>query len=330
MKRLLTACVLATVICLPASAGPLKKNWVSAKAQWVAHIDVDAARASSIGKFFIEHRDEFDIDFDEMEEMGIDPIEDIDSVTLYGVGDPEKEGVIIVQMNDSIDRLIEKAKEHADDFEEIEVDGVKMYSIDDGEHFVLVHKGRSGRRTVIITGATDRLIHAVNVIEGDARSLDDADSPALNGSPRKGAICYAQAAGLPWLPDNGDPASHVVKLAKQITFQVGEYQEEAFATLALKTSNEDDASNINAILNGVIGLGRMVASQKDSDIAELNQLLDAVKISSRGNGIKISVSFAAKELLEHAQMLMEQHEDEDDDEDEDDEDDEDEDDDWDN
>ena len=227
--------------------------------------------------------------------------------------------------------LDQYAKEHADDFEEIEVDGVKMYSIDDGEHFVLVHKGRSGRRTVIITGATDRLIHAVNVIEGDARSLDDVDSSALNGSPRKGAFCYAQAAGLPWLTDNGDPASKVVKLAKQITLEVGEYQEEAFATLALKTSNEDDANNINAILNGMIALGRMLASQKDSDIAELNQLLDAVKISSKGNGIKISVSFAARELLEHAQMLMEQHEyDEDEDDEDEDDEDEDDDDDWDN
>ena len=327
MKRLFTACVLATVICLPASAGSLKNNWVSAKAQWVAHIDMDAARESSIGKFLIEHRDELDIDFGEMEEMGINPIEDIDSVTLYGVGDPENEGVIIVQMNDSIDRLIEKAKEHADDFEEIEVDGIKMYSIDDGENFIHVHKGREGRRTVIITGATDRLIHAINVIEGDARSLDDVDSPALRGSPKKGAICYAQAAGLPWLHDNDNPASQVVKLAKQITFQVGEYQEEAFATLSLKTTKEEDASNITGILNGVISLGRMLASQKDSDLAELSQLLDAVKISSKGNGIKISVSFAAKELLEHVQLLMEQHED---DEEDDEDDEEDEDDDWDN
>lgn len=326
MKRLLTACVLATVICLPASAGSLKKNWVSAKAQWVAHIDVDAARESSIGKFLIEHRDELDIDFGEMEEMGINPIEDIDSVTLYGVGDPEHEGVIIVQMNDSIDRLIEKAREQADDFEEIEVDGIKMYSIDEGENFVFVHKGRKGRRTVIITGATDRLIHAINVIEGDARSLDDIDSPTLKGSPKKGAICYAQAAGLPWLHDDDDPASQVVKLAKRIIFQVGEYHEEAFATLSVYTAKEEDANNITAILNGMIALGRMLASQKDSDFAQLNPLLDAVKISSNGNGINISASFAAEELLAHVQKLMDQHEvDEDEDEDE-----EDEDDDWDN
>ena len=86
MKRLFTACVLATVICLPASAGSLKKNWVSAKAQWVAHIDMDAARESSIGKFLIEHRDELDIDCGAMEEMGINPIEDIYSVTLSGAG----------------------------------------------------------------------------------------------------------------------------------------------------------------------------------------------------------------------------------------------------
>ena len=68
----------------------------------------------------------------------------------------------------------------------------------------------------------------------------------------------------------------------------------------------------------------MLASQKYSDFADLSQLLDAVKISSKGNGIKISVSFAAKELLEHVQLLMEQHEDDEED-DEDDEDD-----DWDN
>src|ERR1043165_9078392 len=69
-----------------AVAGPINMNWVAPDAAWIVHIDVDAVRGSTIGKFIIANWDKED----EAElaavkaKIGIDPVHDLKGVTVFG------------------------------------------------------------------------------------------------------------------------------------------------------------------------------------------------------------------------------------------------------
>lgn len=324
MKRLLCTALLATLIAIPAMAGPVKPKWISAKAQWAAHIDLDAARDSKLGQFIIEHRDEFDIDFGELEEMGINPLEDFYSVTLYGTRHPEKDGVVIIQMNDTVDDLIEMALAEAPDFKEIDILGRTGYSMDNGETVAYVHRSSSGKRTIVLTNDIDRLAHAIRVIEGDRDNVTKKH-PDMK-SPRKGTILIAHAAGVPWLTEDDNPASRIIEMSEDISVQIGEYQNEAFAQVRFTVPDEDNVRNIKQIIEGVLALGRMVASSDpDSEIAPFADFLDGIKIRSEDGSIQLSCAFAADALLEVIGKAMQEAHDEDDEDEDEDEDDEDED-----
>lgn len=326
MKKIISSCLLLAMITIPAAAGPLRAQWVSADARWVAHLDLEAARASALGSFIIDNQERFDIEFGELEEMGINPLEDIDNITIYGVGNPEDEGIIIVRTNDKIDRLIEMAREKAPNFKEIDIDGLTIYSFDKGDMYAYVRKSRNGdTRTIIITKAQDRLIRAINVIRGRVPSLDEADNTDLILPSRDGVIVCAAAAGLPWMEEEeNNPASQILKMAQSLSIQLGEDGPESYVNVSIETSSKEDAQNIYGVLNGVLSLGRMMSGQPDSELAELRTLIDNVKLDSNKKSLSITISCPTQELLEIIEKLEERnHSENEDDDDEDD-------DDWDN
>ena len=91
MQMMLTLLVVAARALVPAAEiAPLERGWVSVEAEWMVHADVEAWNASTIGSFVMEHAEDFDIDLDELDDFqeatGLDPREDLFSVTVYGWG----------------------------------------------------------------------------------------------------------------------------------------------------------------------------------------------------------------------------------------------------
>ncbi len=328
MKRLILSGVLLATAALPAVAGPLRPGWIAADAQWVAHIDVDAIRDSRLGQFIIEHRDDLEINMDEggLAELGIDPVTDFYGITLYGTEHPEEDGTIIVQMNHKIDGLIEKAREEADDFEEIKILGRTAYSFDGGEMHAYVHRGDSGKRTVVLAKAREDVSDAIRVIERDLPRMNADD---FDPAPRDGAIVFVQATKMDWMDDGNNHASQMIKMAEGATFQCGEDDEVTYAQVLIN-AHDEQVRNIGDMLNGLLAMGRMMASQPDSDLAEAGMLLDCLSVSTGEHGIAIDATFPTDALIGFLISEMNNHDDDDDDDDHDDHDDHDDDEDWDN
>ena len=90
-----------------ATAGSLDLDAVSADATWLVHVDVERFVDSTLGRFVIENSEALDIDVNELREMeeqlAINLWEDVMSVTLYGVGEDDDEGVVVAVTNHQID-----------------------------------------------------------------------------------------------------------------------------------------------------------------------------------------------------------------------------------
>ena len=85
MNRFLFSLVLAVLTPLVGFAVPFNSSHIPADAKWVAHIDLEAIRASVIGKAMREHwiaKEKVQGHLDKVrEEIGMDPSEDILSAT---------------------------------------------------------------------------------------------------------------------------------------------------------------------------------------------------------------------------------------------------------
>ena len=120
--RVVTAVVAVVVVvalATMAQASPLDLKQVAADAKWVAHLDVDAMKASSVvqkaHQKHLERHPNAEKHLAKISKLiGMNPAEDLHGVTLYGSQLKKHTGVVIVQAKVDREYLLKKAKEAPD------------------------------------------------------------------------------------------------------------------------------------------------------------------------------------------------------------------------
>ncbi|UCD75733.1 MAG: hypothetical protein JSV91_02225 [Phycisphaerales bacterium] len=288
MITVLTPLVASALIAAsPATGGSFHNDWVSADAQWFAHVDVEGLVGSQLGQFVLGHAEELDIDLSDIEgmkeEIGIDPLTDFSGVTVYSAGYSEEDVVIIVQMNSKIDTLVDMLAMKEPTYELIQTGGYGIHSWQDGGETMYGHvaPGR-GEEDRIVTIAHDKtgILRALRVMDDEAPSIDDKEKSALRDEPRDGSFFFATAFDLNHLlGDEEDPASQVVRRAKSFSLDVGEDDEDAFATANITARDREHARNIVDVLNGIVALGRLFAESESAAELPLDEVLDALTVT---------------------------------------------------
>src|SRR5262245_43125647 len=150
-----TLALIAALWAIPAQAGALNKQRVSADAQWVAHVNVEAIAGSKLFKAFMDAKN-VDIDLEQVneikEQFGVDPFKDIRDATIYGSGNPDEGNmVILANTNANVDQAVSKLKEQLP-IVELTITGQTIFKIDqDDEHtFFMVRKGATAADRVVI------------------------------------------------------------------------------------------------------------------------------------------------------------------------------------
>ena len=99
-------------------AGPLQRSDVIKDPVWVLHLDCDALRPTTVGKFVLSEMEKPDADKKIAEfqtAFGIDPRTALHGVTLYGTSAAQEDGVLLFYADLDAERLTsmaENAKEH--------------------------------------------------------------------------------------------------------------------------------------------------------------------------------------------------------------------------
>ena len=304
----LTAALLLAPIAI---AGPLQPDRVPADARWLLHVDVEALVDSSVGGDILANAEMFDLELDEIEEeLGLDPKEDFYSVTIYGEGDPDDEEDLVVMLETSprVDDVLD-ALSNEDAYREIEANGYTLHRWDDEFYAWIGRADERNRRLVVMAGRKLNVIDALRVRDGKRKSLADGagdDSHSVMGDhPKAGSLVFAFARGMPWLEDDDDPASVIARRSDRMLIDLREKGETATLHAAIAAKTEEDADNIRDVIQGVVALGRIL-SNSDSELDELNTLLNNVRVTSEGNEIRLKISGTADTLAMNLYELMEQ------------------------
>lgn len=286
-----------------ALATDLDKSLIPASTPFLVHVDVRGILGSTLGKAAREQAgEELDGDLDELrDELGIDPFEDIYSVTLFSATGDTDGGAVLVRASAAIDGALERLKQ-MDEYEEVQVGGTSLHTID-GEVFIKVGK-RGDERIVVASDSAEEVVATLAVLRGDARSLADERTPALKGKPRPGAFVFVEVGEAMKELTGHIPNSKLAGLAKHLVFQIGESRGRIFVEAAVDTDDGQAAENLGNVLNGLLSLARLIGAGGGEDIPPFAlELLDDIRVQVAGTQVRLTIEVDGRALVEHLKDL---------------------------
>ncbi len=259
-------------------AGPVDFKDIPGDAKWFAHADVDAMRNSTLVERAyhqaIQELPQAEEHFQKVEEIsGMDPRQDLHSLTFYGTKFVPDRGVLIVRADFDKARLEQKAQEAPDH----EASRHEEWTIHTWTH----DKGKPGERAVagaffkpsvlVFASTVDELKKALNALAGKGQSLAGKDS-ALTAEIPAGTAFVARAVGLAGakLPAK----SPVVEKTKRISIAMGEDGGKGFFQGELAAADQQTAQQVKEIIEG----GRAMVTLQHGNDADAKVLLDALEV----------------------------------------------------
>jgi hypothetical protein len=272
--RLLAAVAFVAATASLASAEPLDLGRVSAKAIWLMHADMDAARESTVMRRMVERAMQKYPQFEGMLSMaatmtGMDLRKDLHDVTVYGLDTDKKNGVMIVHA-DANRKFLEKMVEKARDHETMKHRGYTLHK--------WTHKGWKGRGSETVAGAFFK-----------------DDSP-LAGRTRPGSILVGRASKVD--PDTKCP---VLKQGEGFRVAMGESDGKSFYRARLDMVSADAADLAEDVAEGLaatlaLGLGKEPGVMK---------LVEGIETTTAGTTCMIAWDADADDVWEVAEAMVE-------------------------
>jgi hypothetical protein len=260
-------------------AGPLDRTVVPRNAQWVFHLDADAGLASTIGRYLVAHKDQFDLkEIDQVkDEVGIDPLADIHGVTVYGTGTNEDDGVAVVYATAAVDEMVRKLRDAKKaQFSEEQVEGLSVFKWQEEGCTRFAHVRQDGQNRIVVAAADkDKLVAGVRLLEGKGEAMSKDTLPRW---PQEGSIVFASATHLP------DAEALPFKHADSVTFDAGETGKDLFAELRVTARSSEEATNMSQVAMGAIAMVRMMAAN-NPEYREAVQLLNGVSVTCEQNDV---------------------------------------------
>ncbi len=303
MSRSLCLTLSLALSAAPLGAVELERAHVAADARWVGHFDVQAFQQTTLWQRMSQQEEialELASGLEEVrQELGLDPLRDVLSVTVYGHGD-EEDGIVLLETTGAVDHAIERFSQEPD-YRHLSHRGLDVHSWSD-EGFVHVVSRADGRRLVLIAPDPDKLVEGVRVVEGQSPSLAANPAPRVTARPMAGSFAFLAAAdGIPGLGEI-DPASQVASLATGLVLDVGESAGELFARAAVRTADVQGALDLADVFDGLVALGRLALSSQELP-PEVPAVLRALHVEARGNEVWVEFRYGVDRLLELLELL---------------------------
>jgi hypothetical protein len=284
-----------------AAAAPLDLKHVAADAAWLAHIDLDAVRSTTVFDKAMakvrQHHPDVDTQLLIASQMiGMDPMKDLHGITLYGKELGKPTGVGIVHGKFDVRRLLGLAAgipNHKSDRHGSTDIHVWTVNSDHGSHTVAV--AFKGDEQLVAASSVDGLRAALDVLDGAAPSVGP-DSP-LAGNIPPGTTLLARVNGIAAAElAKKDP---VARQTQSFRFVTGEADGQSFYRARAEMTNPEVAAQLRDIALGLRAVGMLHAG----DDVQGKHLIDALRVKAEGNTMTVLWSAPAADVWDMAERL---------------------------
>lgn len=284
--------VLLGVIALSASAGPLTIEHVARDARWVAHLDVEALRASEFGRALLEGEHAVFAPLrDSIKRLqrdlgGIDPITSFLSATLYArPGEPERV-VALFETTAVMDGVLPRLRTY-EGFAELSINDTPLYTWRDHDRTWFAHISATmhDRRRLIVAEESALVIDALAVIRRTAPSLAGMEATLLPHLPAAGSFFFMAGEKPAGLGLDARSAA-MLRLARTMGCDLGEREGRLFANLTLIARRTDDAREIANTMRGMVGMARQLLTLNPG-LTYLDYFLKGLTLTDGGERIAV-------------------------------------------
>lgn len=285
----------------PAGAAPLDRRQVATDAKWLVHLDFDAMRAAKTAQGIQEKWLSGAVARRRLEEVqrtiGMDPLRDLRSITLYGTRFTRSTGVVLVRAKMDRQRLLGLLKHEPSH---------RITSYGDYElHRWTQNKGKQdehtvtgcfhGAETLVLGRVAAEVKTALDVLDAKVPHLTEANSLLSEQAP-EGTVLQARAAGL--AEADLPVQSPISRQIDGLSLVVGEHEGEVFALARLVAKTNEAAGQIRSVLEGFLALARLQANGEEEAIA----VLEAIQLRVNEKTVTVECRGPHEEVLK----LMEQ------------------------
>jgi hypothetical protein len=281
MKRTL---FFLTALVAPLHAAPLDPAQIPAAARWLVHADIEAMRASETGKtIFTRIEADHGARLKAAKRMfSINPIADLNGITLFGDGKPEH-AVALIQGN--FDRAhLEELVAAADDYSKDSYSGLTVHSWEDkgsDQHAAFANDH------LLVFSRQESLLHqALDTLKAGSPADTDPFFAAEGGRP-----LIAGSANLAGIDLPGDEA-RLLRMAKSLHLAANENAGRFTIRIGAGTGDPANADRLRRMLDGVIAFAQAGDPKLDGLDLQSN-----VAVTGDKSGLDASVSLPVNEWI---------------------------------
>jgi len=279
MKR---AIVLASITLLatlaPAFAGPLVRSEVSARANWVVHINHEMLVNSQTGQLIRAELAKTGLeqklaDFKNI--FSFHPLDDIRDATLYGIDDDQDKAVVLIDGSFNADTLVSLVTMNPE-YAQVKYGDLTVHSwVDENKK----DPDKLGKRMygcipkpglVVMSSGLDAVKQAVDVLEGSAPNAGGGrfGQGSLDAT---GAFITVAVNTVGRVAGDQEKAA-VLKNAEELGAAIGEDKGKFYINLSVKAATGEAALNIKKVADGMIAF-LALAGGKEPALADLAKKL---------------------------------------------------------
>ncbi|MDE2680041.1 MAG: hypothetical protein OSB29_01590 [Verrucomicrobiota bacterium] len=298
--------LISTSVAGRAQAKEFNSKQVPTGVHWFFYLDVDGFKKTQLGQFALKQAKEFGPELDLLaKQLQFDFRKDLDSATLFGQGEDEKQWAMLLQGKFKKAPLLAALK-WKDEFKRLNEAGHKILTWRDGKgdkqetHFgAIVNEG-----LIAMGSSKKRLVQALNVLKGKAPALQPKQLGGLK--LKKGNHFLAAMVNVKDLPV--PPEAQAFKV-QSIGFRLGEQGKNLTAQLLLNSADADSALKIQQMLQGMLAMGQLqVAVVDEPGAKKLAEILKSLKIARAKNVVQVDLEFPVVNLLKQLMMNVQKRE----------------------
>ena len=279
----LTTMALALFAAGSAQATPFTPDEVPAKANWFAHADLDTLRGTKIGSQIVAKiEDEHGAQLRAVKRMfSLNPVTDLQGITLWGTGEKDK-GAVIIRGEFDPEHLTDLIA-GAQDYESWEHEGTTIHTWRDEKKDEIQFGSFPSSNVVVISGQKSFVIETVDVFGGRADALE-------SGFESSETVFALGVANLEEMDVEGEE-SQMLEKAKTLRLRLFEDSEQMHAELTVEVLENQHATRLKRVLEGIIALGEL----SNDELAGMK--LDSKVSVSDGTTVTASLSVPHDKMM---------------------------------
>jgi len=302
MRTIALTTFLASLVSSTAVAATFPVENISPDSKWVAHLDFEELKNTTLGGILFEklNSEKLDAKFNALSAiLKIDPRTDLNAATIYGSGSKPEDAVALIDARFDKDHLVTLVA--ANDHYALQSHGsYDVHSwVDDKKGVDIKSYGSfHSSGSLVLSQGLGNVRDALDILDEKSPGLTEAD-PLGRMITNETAMFFIAVANLAEMNDV-NPTAALLRQSAAAHFAVGESEDKIKCRLKLTTKDEESADMVNSVLQGMIAFTLLNAAE-EPDIAKL---ASNAEYGVTGNTVELVIEQPVAEITEWIRDLI--------------------------